>query len=179
MKGSCVTRGFWAKRGSARASSMASVSLVRIAWVQKEMSREVSVVSSPRQDLNHCRLESTRVMATIGTEKMRRAVRLIRSKRSSFGVSRSPRPRSAARRSSSFVGNRADCMSIAFVRQSSLPPKPGPPPACVWGRSSRDSALQPDHVAAPGLLDQGVLNASQKSTRIGGECSQTAGHRFF
>ena len=66
-----------------------------IAWLQKETSRLVSRIASPRYALNHWRSASIRLMAQIGTPKIDRARLTTFSNASSGGVSSAWRRRSA------------------------------------------------------------------------------------
>ncbi len=107
MPGAPVTSGLSAKRGSSVASGITSVCWDRIACAQKDTSREVSRTSSPKQLLNHWRFSSTSETRAIGTSKIRLASRVIRSKRSSSGVSSNCRLRSFASREASSAGRGA------------------------------------------------------------------------
>src|SRR5262245_47626519 len=59
-----------------------------MAWLQNEMSREVSLMVTPTLDLNHWRSSSTRVIRAIGASQMRAANSVRSSNTSSGTVSR-------------------------------------------------------------------------------------------
>src|SRR5690606_13446352 len=80
-------------------------------WPQNERSRGVSQASSPKLDLNHCRSRSTSEMVEMGTSNSLIAKRVMRSNRSSGGVSRMSSSRKACRRASSSGGIGAGIMS--------------------------------------------------------------------
>ena len=103
MKGGPVTSGFSANRGSSRASGMISGAGVWIATEQNDTARGSSRPETPTHALCHWRFASIIVTVEIGTSKSAAATRVIRSKRSSAGVSRISSERSASRRSDSFV----------------------------------------------------------------------------
>ena len=82
-----------------------------MAWPQKEMARGVSCTLSPTQDLNHWRSRSTSDISTIGEPNRRCAVRVTRSKASSFGVHNSNMRRSDSTRAESLSGIGAGSMA--------------------------------------------------------------------
>ena len=104
MCGVPVTSGLSKKRKSRSAFCTTKVSGVRIAWPQKETLRGVEPASRPTRALNHCRSPSSSDTRAMGTRNTWAAVRTMRSKRSSAGVSSRHSPWSAWRRRGSSGG---------------------------------------------------------------------------
>lgn len=101
MCGGPCTIGLSVKRGSHVASGTSIRSALSIALEQKDSLRGPPRASRPSRDLNHCRSRSTSDTSTIGTSNRCWASLVIRSNRSSAGVSSSFDDRTAAVRSNS------------------------------------------------------------------------------
>ncbi|MBI4679133.1 MAG: hypothetical protein HY748_16275 [Elusimicrobia bacterium] len=105
------TKGLSANLGSRAASGATRGSSDRMPWLQKEMPRGVSEASSPCRDLNHWRFSSTMEIIANGTSKTLTASLVMRSKRSSGGVSRMARLLRALSRLASSGGRGAAGMN--------------------------------------------------------------------
>jgi hypothetical protein len=103
MNGGPVTSRLSAKRGSSWVSGTTSGSGFSIATEQNDTARSSSRESTPTQALCHCRCSSISVTVEIGASNVADAIRVIRSNRSSVGVSRMFSACSALRRSASIV----------------------------------------------------------------------------
>lgn len=133
MNGSPVTVGKCANRSSRVAFDTSRSFPAASACEQNDWLRDTSRTGAPAVDFVHCRSLSTRVIRANGTPSRSRATRVIRSKRSSGGVSRRCRACTEATRwlsVSPASAGRSGCPSPAgpLPRTSVVPPVGGEGP---------------------------------------------------
>src|SRR4051794_2479335 len=101
MCGSPRTSGLSRNRASFVASGTTSSAPLATACAQNDTSRDVSRVSVPSRDLNHCRSWSTKVIVEIGVPQIRDASSVRSSNACSGAESRISYSRSASSRAAS------------------------------------------------------------------------------
>ena len=132
-RGSPVTSGLSAKRGSMNASWTSNSCSSRIAWAQKATSRGVSVAARPTRALNHCRSSSMRLISAIGVSQMCDASLTTSSKSCSAGVSSSAASASACMRAASCGCGGATFTAAPRTRGRGAPRRAASSGRRAWG----------------------------------------------